>query len=205
MTKTNRFRRAARQRIKPKCNFDGCAGCIVCMRIAAPHSPKFRRAIRQPTTPKCTFDGCTGCHMCKQTTPLQTPSPFTPNQHRETPTRLSYADVVTGSPQSQQSPTGRSPTGTPRSRSTDDVTTEQNENSDNLLTQEVNATNEMTILSPQQSITTTTGPLSIQSRNTTRNKWTKDQRLELFRCYVIAINLETRAGHQRHLRGMERT
>ena len=86
--------------------------------------------------------------------------------------------------------TGCPSPGAPRDRSTDDVTPEQNENSDNLLTQEVNATNEMTILSPQQSITTTTGSLSLQSRNTTRNKWTKDQRLELFRCYVIAINLK---------------
>ena len=115
--------------------------------------------------------------------------PITPTESNASETELhrpSYAEAVTGTTHSP-SPTGCLPTGTTRSHSPGTVTAGWNKHSDNLSPLEVDVATEVTTEIPLEPNTTTTGPLNNNYKNRTRNKWTKEYKLELYTCYIKAL------------------
>ena len=136
--------------------------------------------------PKCSFEGCIGCFVCRgNTTPNK---PTTPKLSITSNTGLtpgkSFADAVLGSNRSPTQ-TGCSSPGPTRSYSPVYVTPGSNKQCNNLSIRNVNATNEITtIVQSPPSITTKKD--SLTTTNKIRNKWTKDEKLELYRCYCIA-------------------
>ena len=101
----------------------------------------------------------------------------------------SYAEAVSNTPRAQET-TGCPSPGSPRDRSSDDVNSETSVLTDNLSVQEGSVTNEKSSdirVSDrnQESTPTITDP----STNTTNNRkrWTKEEQVDLFRCYCEAI------------------
>jgi hypothetical protein len=134
--------------------------------------------------------------MCKQVTPVRTPGKtnLTGSPSGLTPGRsyveallspkYSNAELVTGSPAGTPPHTGGSSTGRTRSHLSDDVTTDISEIRDNLLFQEGNDTNEDVLEQNQRPVPTTTEPFN---NTTKRQKWTIDEKLDLYECYSEAI------------------
>ena len=128
-----------------------------------------------PTSPqpKYPIEGCTGYVMCRIMSPQKFPSTSETDSERYsgliTPGK-SYAEAVIGSSNRTESQPGRSTTGSTRSQSLADVTTEGIEICDTLSIQEVqNVTNEVIIYSPQKSITSKKDTLNNTINKTTRN------------------------------------
>ena len=143
-------------------------------------SPELHRLNTQPVRTEYDFEGCAGDNLCKQIqSPVQllTP-PRQAGRTSEISPFKSYAEAVTGSPSPSLI----------RDRSSDDVNSETNVQSDNLSSSAGNVINEISdgnIGTDQISIPTTIGP----STNITRKRWTKVEQVELFKCYYEALKL----------------
>ena len=154
-------------------------------------------AARQTETPRCSFDGCAGCYMCipplsplTQTSQARITNEI-PSLTRKVSPLKSYAEAVTGSPHGTPPHTGDSSTGPTRGHGSDDVTPDSSVLCDALSIQVRNDINEEVLNEPtQRSIPTITEPFNNVNK---KQKWTIEDKVELYRCYCEATSKELKA------------
>ena len=143
-------------------------------------SPELHRLNTPTVMTEYGFEGCAGDNLYKQ---IQSPVQLlTPQRQAGRTSEISpfksYAEAVTGSPSPSLI----------RDRSSDDVNSETNVQSDNLSFSAGNVINEISdgnTGTDQISIPTTIGP----STNNTRKRWTKVEQVELLLLLILLLLL----------------